>query len=162
MSLRRFLARAQATLQSLSREERQRRRVLADERKHKAVLASPLPELRRGEAVDVARIDEALYAIRTGEFPVVLAEIVAEDRPGIYSYPEPIGPKLPTVDEQFAAFEADPLAAPLPGAPAKDNAVFVEQLSISRRGLDDRLVDDLEMTGSWDRGFLAALARGER
>jgi hypothetical protein len=153
--LRSFLARVQAALQSLSRAERHRRRVMAE-------LVSPLPALSASETAEVAAMDETLYAIRTGEFPVVVAEIL-EERPGIYTYPEPIGPNLPTVDEQFAAFEADPLAAPLPGAPAKTNPHFAATLAkLTGDGLPREVAADLEKTGSIDRGFLAALARGER
>jgi hypothetical protein len=143
------------------REERHRRKVLADERKHQAELASPLPELRsEAEELEVLAMGELVHAWRTGEVPIVVPEVVDEFKPGIYVYAEPIGPKLPTVDEQFAAFEADPLGAALPGAPAKSNPHFAEVLSGS--DLPAQLVDDLERTGSWSRGFLAALARGER
>jgi hypothetical protein len=145
--LRDLLARAQAVLQSLSRAERHRRRVMAE-------LVSPLPALSASETAEVAAMDETLYAIRTGEFPVVVAEIL-EERPGIYTYPEPIGPNLPTVDEQFAA--------PLPGAPAKTNPHFAATLAkLTGDGLPREVAADLEKTGSIDRGFLAALARGER
>jgi hypothetical protein len=130
--LRSFLARVQAALQSLSRAERHRRRVMAE-------LVSPLPALSASETAEVAAMDETLYA-----------------------YPEPIGPNLPTVDEQFAAFEADPLAAPLPGAPAKTNPHFAATLTkLTGDGLPREVAADLEKTGSIDRGFLAALARGE-
>jgi hypothetical protein len=150
MSLRRFLARAQAVLQSLSRAERHRRKV-------QRTLALPLKELSPVEAADWYHLAEGIEMIRTGEFPVV---VEAEDRPGIYVYDEPIGPKLPTVDEQFAWFHAAPLDAPLPGAPAKDNPDFAVLLRSAAPS--PPVVEALEKTGSWDRGFLAKLARGER
>ncbi len=146
-----LLARAQAALQSLSHAERHRRKV-------QRALALPLKELSPVEAADVARIGEAIHAWRTGEIPIVLAEVV-DERPGIYIYPEPIGPKKPTVDELFAAFELDPLTAELPGAPAKDNPHFAEVMRTVE--LSAPVAADLERTGSWDRGFLAALARGD-
>jgi hypothetical protein len=150
--VRRFLARAQAALQSLSRAERHRRKV-------QRTLALPLKELSPVEAADWDHLAEGIEMIRTGEFPVV--EVVDEFKPGIYVHPEPIGPRLPTVDEQFAAFEADPLGAELPGAPAKDNAWFAETIA-DMPLLARPLVEDLEKTGSWSRGYLAKLARGER
>lgn len=161
MRLRDVVARAQAVLQSLSREQRLLRRLLADERKHKAELASPLPELRtEAEEREVLAMGELVHAWKTGEVPVVAAEVVDEFKPGIYVHPEPIGPKLPTVDERYAAFHLDPLTAELPGAPAKDNPHFAETLGAV--SLPAPLVEDLEKTGSWSRGFLAQLARGER
>lgn len=159
--MRRFLARAQAALQSLSREQRLLRRLIADERKHQAELASPLPELRsEAEEREVLAMGELVHAWRTGEVPIVVPEVVDEFRPGIYVHPEPIGPQPPTIDEQFAVFEADPLHAPLPGSPAKSNPHFAAALSDA--ALPAQLVEDLEKTGSWSRGYLAALARGER
>lgn len=151
--LRDLLARAQAVLQSLSRAERHRRKVERE-------LALPLRELSPAEARDYAPLAEGIEMWRSGEMPIVVAEVVDEFRPGIYVYDEPIGPKLPTVDERFAAFHLDPLGAELPGAPAKDNAWFAETLAEVE--LPAPLVDDLEKTGSWSRGYLAALARGER
>lgn len=151
--LRRYLARAQAALQSLSRAERHRRKVTAE-------LASPLPALTAREQVEVSAMDETIHAWRTGEVPIVIAEVAEEFKPGIYVHPEPIGPRLPTVDERYAAFHLDPLTAELPGAPAKDNPHFAEALAAA--DMDRRVVADLETTGPIDRGFLAALARGER
>lgn len=167
MLLRRFLARAQAALrctqaalQSLSREQRQARKAIADEKRHVAELASPLPALRGVEEErEVLAMGELVHAWRTGEVPIV-AEIVDEFRLRAFTYPEPIGPRLPTLDERFAAFEADPLTAPLPTLPAKTNPHFAEALAAA--DMDRRVVEDLETTGPIDRGFLAALARGER
>jgi hypothetical protein len=168
MSLRRFLARAQAAVLSglewlttveFSKEGEGHWRRMSAHAEQQFELAA-IKELSPVEAADVQALTEDLVVIRTGEFPIVVAEVVEEFKPGIYVHDEPIGPKLPTVDEQFAAFEADPLGAELPGAPAKDNAWFAETLAEVE--LPAPLVEDLEKTGSWSRGYLAALARGER
>jgi hypothetical protein len=152
MLLRDLATRARAALHSLSRAERHRRQ-------QERYLALPLKELSPVEAAEVARIGEAIHAWKTGEVPIV-AEVVDEFRPGIFTHPEPIGPQPPTVDEQFAVFDADPLHAPLPGAPAKSNPEFAGALV--KLAPSQPVADDLEKTGSWSRGYLASLARGER
>jgi hypothetical protein len=140
-------------LRSWSKAERHRRKVERE-------LWSPLPPVTPEEAADVARIDRALDAMRTGEFPIV-AEVMPE-RPGIYRYDEPIGPQPPTVDEQYAAFELDPLSAALPGAPAKHNAFYADLLG--EQPLSDPVRTDLESkTGYWTaESMRQLLERGRR
>jgi hypothetical protein len=156
MLLRDLATRARAALHSLSRAERHRRQ-------QERYLALPLKELSPVDAAEVARIGEAIHAWKTGEVPIV-AEVDDEFKPGIYTHDEPIGPRPPTVDERYAAFQLDPLGAELPGAPARDNVLFTEQIGRHRaeKLLAHEVLHDLENTGPIDASFLAKLARGER
>ena len=128
----------------LNREERHRRKAEQARRRGRHDTLSP------AEAAEVFEMSELVHQIRTGEFPLIEAVIA----------PEPIGPAQPTVDDEYALFAKDPLTAPLPGRPARDQALFAEVLNSSE--LHPSLVDDLNTTRSWDAGYLAKLARGER
>jgi hypothetical protein len=104
-------------------------------------------ELSPVEARQADELHQHLAAIRTVKEPV-------------YDYLEPIGPKRVedlTVDERWQLFEQDPLAADLPGAPAKDNVLFAEvhaALSLSKP-----VAVDLELTRGWEIGQLRQLAQ---
>jgi hypothetical protein len=127
-----------------SRAERHRRRM-------ERTLALPLRELSPVEAAEVARIGEAVIAMRTGEFPLVSPR---------FDYLEPIGPKRVgelTVDERWQLFEADPLGAVLPGQPAKDNVLFAEVHAALP--LSKPVAEDLELTRGWEIGQLARFAQ---
>ena len=135
-----------------SRAERHRRKIERE-------LWSPLPPVPVEEVAEFDRLDEGIRLWKTGELPIVQPAV---DRPGIYVYREAIGPQLPTVDEQFAAFEADPLGAELPGAPARDNAFYVDLLG--EQALSQPVRADLEnVTGYWTADFMKELIeRGKR
>jgi hypothetical protein len=129
-------------LRSLSKAERHRRKVERE-------LWSPLPPVPARETAEFDRLDEGIRMWKTGEFPVVL-------------YDEPIGPCLPTVDDRYALFAADPLSAPLPGAPAKHNAFYAGLLD--EHPISAEVRADLEsVTGYWTAEFMQQLLeRGKR
>jgi hypothetical protein len=142
-------------LRSWSKAERHRRKVERE-------LWSPLPPVRADETGEFERIAAGIEAWKTGEFPIV-AEIVPE-RPGIFVYAEEIGPQPPTVDEQFAAFEADPLGAALPGAPAKDDTFYRDLIERRAPAISPEVLANLEdRTGYWRADDFKKIAeRGRR
>lgn len=118
-------------LRSWSKAERHRRKVERE-------LWSPLPPVPAAEEAEFDRLAEGIEAWKTGEFPQIETVIA----------PEPIGPQLPTIDDQYAAFEADPLGAALPGAPAKHNNFYRDLLA--EQAISDEVRRDLEsVTGYW-------------
>src|SRR5690349_13037504 len=98
-------------LRNLSRAERHRRRVERE-------LFSPLPPVPAAEEAEFDRLAEGIEKWKTGEFPAIETVMA----------PEPIGPSLPTVDDRWRLFAADPLTAELPGEPAKDNRFYADLL----------------------------------
>jgi hypothetical protein len=129
-------------LRSWSKAERHRRKVERE-------LWSPLPPIRPAETAEFDRLDEGIRMWKTGEFPVVLHD-------------EPIGPSLPTVDDRYALFAADPLSAPLPGAPVKDNVLYAGLLD--EHPISAEVRADLEsVTGYWTtESMRQLLERGKR
>lgn len=132
-------------LRSWSKAERHRRRAERDR-------LAPLHDLSPTEQADVFAMGQLVHRIKTGEFPLIEAVIA----------PEPIGPCLPTVDERYALFAADPLTAELPGEPAKHNAFYADLLD--QQPISDEVRRDLESkTGSWTAEYMKELIeRGKR
>lgn len=132
-------------LRSLSKAERHRRKVERE-------LWSPLPPVRPDETGEFERIAAGIEAWKTGEFPLIETVIS----------PEPIGPSLPTVDDRYALFAADPLTAELPGTPAKDNTLYAGLLG--EHPLSEPVRADLEnVTGYWTADYMKQLVeRGKR
>jgi hypothetical protein len=131
--------RLKTALQSLSRAERHRRKVERE-------LWSPLPPVPAAEVAEFDRLAEGIEAWKTGEFPAIETVMA----------PEPIGPQPPTVDDLYAAFEANPLEAQLPGTPAKDNRFYADLLE--QQPLSEQTRTDLEnVTGYWTAGQLKEL-----
>jgi hypothetical protein len=126
----------------------QRESVRAEKRRAEAQLRFQLEGLKELSPVDAREVAETLAVWRSAP---------PEPR---YDYVEPIGPKRLeelTVDERWQVFEADPLAAVLPGAPAKDNPAFAEvhaSLPLSKA-----VAEDLELTRGWEIGQLPKLAQ---
>jgi hypothetical protein len=132
-------------LRSWSKAERHRRKVERE-------LWSPLPPVPAAETAEFNRLDEGIRMWKTGEFPQIEAVIS----------PEPIGPSLPTVDDRYALFAADPLTAELPGEPAKHNAFYADLLG--EQPLSEPVRTDLESkTGYWTaESMRQLLERGKR
>jgi hypothetical protein len=132
-------------LRSWSKAERHRRKVERE-------LWSPLPPVPAAETAEFDRLDEGIRMWKTGEFPQIEAVIS----------PEPIGPSLPTVDDRYALFAADPLSAPLPGAPVKDNVLYAGLLD--EHPISAEVRADLEsVTGYWTaESMRQLLERGKR
>jgi hypothetical protein len=126
-------------LRSWSKAERHRRKVERE-------LWSPLPPVPARETAEFDRLDEGIRMWKTGEFPVVLHD----------------EPCLPTVDDRYAAFAADPLTAELPGAPAKHNALYAGLLD--EHPISAEVRADLESkTGYWTaESMRQLLERGKR
>src|SRR5690242_6111146 len=132
-------------LRNLSRAERHRRKVERE-------LWSPLPPVPAAEVAEFDRLAEGIEKWKTGEFPAVETVMA----------PEPIGPSLPTVDERYALFAADPLTAELPGDPPKDNVLYTQLAGALP--LSEPVRADLESkTGYWTASQLQELIeRGKR
>ncbi len=138
MLLRRFLARAQAALRSMSREERHRR---AAERDRLGVR----PALGAAEAAEVSAMGELVEAWHSGEQKVI--------PPALVTLPWPVV-RPPTKAERFAA---DPLRAPLAEV-ERSSPFYRSVLDGQADWMSQDTIDRLESpTGTWTRGDIAAL-----
>lgn len=140
-----------SVLQAATRQERHRRRAERDR-------LAPPPPLTAAEAAEVFEAGQFVQAIKTGELPIVVLD---PERPGIFVYPEPIGPQPPTVDDRWRLFNAEPLTAELPGDPAKDSPFYRHVLDEHAPSLDPVVLANLEdKTGYWRVEDFAALRPG--